>query len=474
MPRVRLQWTVEDAPGKMRVADGGELVNLYPEILSGGAKSEVVLYGTPGLEPFADVPTPPIRALHQFQDAVLVITNTKVYRLDSDGTLTPLGHSGFGYVDIALDPSGHVSVADNGIQAVIVDGTSGYWTDPNDDDAPYEITAPGFSPADTVTFQDGYFIFNRAGTRQFFLSDLYATTFDPLNFASAEAVPDDLLAVFSLRQTLWLFGSRSIEFWYNSGGADFPFERLQGQFASQGIAAIASIVPMDNSLFWLGADRIVYRAEGYTPVRVSTHAMESLIQYGDISDAHAYTYMERGHAFYVLTLPTLKLTIAYDAATGVWHRRRNYTFGRQLPGSYVHAFGQHLVGDFQAGRIYTMRENVYEDAGDPIVREAVSPPITMDGTRLRMNRFELEMQGGIGLNMAQGVDPQAMLQWSDDNGHTWSREHWAKIGKIGEYTTRVAWRRMGAFRDRRIRVRISDPVPVSMLRAWTEVDRAAS
>ena len=43
----------------------------------------------------------------------------------------------------------------------------------------------------------------------------------------------------------------------------------------------------------------------------------------------------------------------------------------------------------------------------------------------------------------EGADPQVMLRWSDDGGHTWSNEHWAKMGKIGQYFSRVLWRRLG-------------------------------
>lgn len=58
----------------------------------------------------------------------------------------------------------------------------------------------------------------------------------------------------------------------------------------------------------------------------------------------------------------------------------------------------------------------------------------------------------------QGRDPQIMLDWSDDKGKTWSTEITASMGKIGEYGTRVIFRRLGSSRDRIFRVSISDPV----------------
>ena len=56
------------------------------------------------------------------------------------------------------------------------------------------------------------------------------------------------------------------------------------------------------------------------------------------------------------------------------------------------------------------------------------------------------------------LDPQAMLRWSDDDGNTWSNEHWVSMGKIGEYKKRAVWRRLGNSRARIYELVITDPV----------------
>ena len=71
----------------------------------------------------------------------------------------------------------------------------------------------------------------------------------------------------------------------------------------------------------------------------------------------------------------------------------------------------------------------------------------------------------MGLNTGQGSDPQCMLRWSDDGGHTWSNEHWASMGQIGQYGYRTFWRRLGMtlkLRDRVYEVSGTDPVKVSI------------
>jgi hypothetical protein len=69
---------------------------------------------------------------------------------------------------------------------------------------------------------------------------------------------------------------------------------------------------------------------------------------------------------------------------------------------------------------------------------------------------------------APGYNPQVMLRWSDDGGHTWSNEHWTSIGLIGNYGYRAFWRRLGMTlktRDRVYEVSGTDPVKIAIMGA---------
>lgn len=87
-----------------------------------------------------------------------------------------------------------------------------------------------------------------------------------------------------------------------------------------------------------------------------------------------------------------------------------------------------------------------------------SPHVSDTGERLFHNRFQVDFQPGIGTATGQGVDPQVMIQWSDDGGFTWSSERWVSIGAVGRYLSRVVLWRLGQSRDRVYRVTVSDPV----------------
>lgn len=69
------------------------------------------------------------------------------------------------------------------------------------------------------------------------------------------------------------------------------------------------------------------------------------------------------------------------------------------------------------------------------------------------------------------TDPMVMLRWSQDGGHTWSSEHWRSAGKVGEYKTRVRWRRLGQARRRVYEIAVSDPVPWQFIDAYLETSQ---
>ncbi len=354
-------------------------------------------------------------------------------------------------------------------QLVIVDGTNGWIYDTTN--GLQQITDGDFYSADVVDFQDQYFAFNRAGTGQFFISNLNdGLVYTGTDIATAEGDPDNLVALVSNRRELWLFNAETIEIWYNSGNSDFTFSRFEGGFLERGCAAAFSIAEDDNSLFWLGDDRIFYRADGYSPQRISQHGIEeALRKYKVISDACAFIYTMAGHKFYVCTFPAEDHTWVYDITTELWHERQSWGMGRWRVNAYANAYGKHLVGDFEHGRIGELDLDTYQEYGVTMQGQATGPVAHQDRKRIAHRRFELDIETGVGLTTGQGSDPQVWLDWSDDGGRTWSaRKPFRSMGKLGEYQQRLRWNRMGSARERIYRITVSDPVKRSIIAAHLE------
>jgi hypothetical protein len=374
-----------------------------------------------------------------------------------------------------------VSIADNGTQIFLACNPDGFiYNEVTNVFA--KITDPDFPGAVTVGYLDGYFVFNEPNSQKVWVTELLdGSSVDPLDFASAEGSPDGLVAINVDHREAWLFGTDSIEVWYDAGLADFPLTRIQGAFNEIGCVAAFSIAKLDNALFWLGTDArgqgIVYRANGYTGVRVSTHAIEyAIAQYGNISDAVAYTYQQEGHAFYVLTFPTGNATWVYDVSTQAWHERAGWNtslgqFTRHRSNCQCNFGGNTVVGEYENGNIYTLDLSVYADNGG-IQKRLRSwralPTGTNNLKRSAQHSLQLDCESGTGLVTGQGSDPEIMLRWSDDGGHTWSNEHLSKMGKIGEYYRRVFWRRLGMtlkLRDRVYEISQTDPVKAVIMGA---------
>lgn len=453
-------------------------INLYPELneLGTGKDKEVAaLVATPGLRLLVNLPGGVVRGIYTTsKGTVYAVGGTKLYSISSAFVATQIG--------VLATSSGQVSMADNGLQLFIVDGTNGYYVTLLTN-VLTQVVDDAFPGADQVTYQDGYFIFNHPNSGQFFISGLNDITFDVLDFASSEGNPDNIVGLISDHRDLWIFNKQTIEIFYDSGNGDFPFERVQGAFIEHGCAARFSIAKMNNTVFWLGQDDkgngMIFQAKGYQPQRISTHAVEQAIQtYGDISDAVAYTYQQNGHHFYVINFPSADTTWAFDTTTSMWHERV-YTnqgdFERHRANCHAFAFSTHIVGDYENGNLYALESATYTDNGNAITRQRVAPHQSQDMVRLFFSSFQLDFESGTGLDgLGQGTDPQAVLQFSDDGGHSWSNEKWAALGKIGETKRRAIWRRLGSARDRVMKVTITDPVKVVIIGAEIQATSGAA
>lgn len=443
--------------------DAQRCINMYPIVSEvGTSKSPAALASCPGYESYATTAGGgPIRASKTVSSGrAFVVSGFFLEEVNADGTTTTQG--------TLLTGTSRCSIAENGTQLMIVDGTYGYIYD-MDTDTFSQISDGDFpNGATVVAFQDGYFIVNVAGTPYFAISDLYdGLTWDILDRSLAASNPDNLNSLISDNGNLWLFGDRSVEVFQNTGALAFPFERIPGAVTQTGCAAPFTVQSFDNTLAWLGVDEqgrgVVWKANGYTAQRMSTQSIEAAIaRSADFTDSYAYVYHEQGHVFYILQVKGLDTTLVYDGATGQWHER---TFKDTVTnieeqhrgGSHFFFDQKNLIGDRVTGQIYRQSLSIYDHDGIAMHRERISPHLQEEKRNISFSSFELDCETGRGLQSGQGSDPQIMMQYSDDGGRTWSNESWTSIGAVGKYRTRVRWSRCGSARDRVWKVRYTEP-----------------
>lgn len=419
------------------------------------AKSQEPIFGTPGLTRFTTLPEQPVRNMWSFRGVLHAVAGQGLYRINPVGGFWKLGGG--------ISGTGWVSMADNGQQLMVVNGLGGYLVDSNDNYA--QIQNPNFFSASTITYFDNYFVFDRKGTNEGFFSALQdGTSYSGLDFFSSEAQPGTLTATAENLELLFLFASRHVETWYDSGAPDLPFQRYAGGVIEYGCIAPGTVVKQDSALFFLGADHVFYRLQGNIPIRVSNHGVERAFQsYGDSPDAFSFTYTLRGHKMVHVTFPSVPASWCFDISTGEWHERESWdangnSLGRWRGNCACEVYGSVMIGDAFSGNIYTVDPTNFTEDGNTMPFDLYSAPIHADKLRVFIRRLELDMETGV-LPANSALNPSAMLRYSKDGGKTWSAiQPVRSVGQVGEFLKRLRWMGLGQAYQWVFRLTITDPV----------------
>ena len=461
-----------------------ECVNLIPIEQQVDTLSQRQLIGSPGIRQIAttgDTAADINRGAHVLAGVPYFVNGNTLYRLDR---AIVLGEEVFTPVEVGVTPisitgSGRVSMADNGTQLMIIADDGNGFCYNKDTDVIVRVSTGVFNsdpnivenPKYTV-FIDGYFA---ASTDQkvWYISALNdGTSWNILDFGSAEADPDVIVAPIVHLNQIFMTGSETTEGFQNVGGSGFPFQR-SNVFMDKGCYAPFSLISTNQRFFMIGGGNNeraaiwAYSGSGYE--KVSTNAIDdALNSYTDaeLEATFALSWAYRGQFFVCFTFPDR--TFVFNTSTGLWNELKSgilNTAGdpvqtRWRVNSLVTAYGYTLVGDSQDGRIGILDIDEYQEYGNNIVRVFSPQPITNKGESFRVGFVELTMESGVGNGVAE---PLVSMSVSEDL-KTFQYERSRRIGAIGKYTQRTIWRKLGRFpRFAIFKFRISDPIkPVVM------------
>lgn len=454
------------------IADCERLCNWYVEQLeSNNAKSSMALYPSPGLGRFCDtIADNGGRGGIEINGRAFAVVGSGFYEIFADKTKNLIGA-------VANDGL-PASLAASNIQIMIASGQHGYC---------FTLATNAFvsDPANLVTplqiqYDDGFFVSIQANSNKFqYCNALDGLTWNALNFAALSVIPDNIQGFIWDHRELIIFAKTKGVAYYDSGNT-FTFDVVPGGTINDGLAATFATCRADNTTFYLGKDEIgnlvAKRLSGYTPTRISNHAVETIWRgYSKVSDCACFAFGWNGHTFIQLNFPSANsgrgASWRYDIATGMWHEVFFFSQGKEyqhLAQYHMYAFDKHLVLGPQSGIIYELNDTFLTDDGNPIERVRVTPHVYNEGQRINHNF--LELQAEVGLATITDPDgtlraPQVMLKWSDDGGKTYGNEHWRGLGKLGEYKTRVIWRQLGQARDRVYKLSYSDAAPLRIIDA---------
>ena len=325
----------------------------------GLGKVKGYLQGTPGLHVWTILTDSPVRCLFEQDGRAFAVAGGSFYELNSNATSTLYG-------TVAQDGN-LATICSNGTagnQLFIVSGGLGYIFDLVANTLT-QIADADF-PANVLMgeFLDGYFLVLIANTRRFQISALEdGTSWDALDVAEISITSDNVAAMMRSHREIWFLGTHESEIWYDAGDPLFPFAPINGPLMQMGCPepATFTLQRVDNTLYWIGQNTdgigVCWKANGYTPERVSNESQEIVWQKYGLTGSRAWVYQENGHLFYVVQQPSAPEAQVYDVKEQQWHTRSTWDSTHCVdlpPRSQVHcfAFSTHLTGDRSSGAIY--------------------------------------------------------------------------------------------------------------------------
>lgn len=427
------------------------LVNCHLEKVPQG-KSQIPIMGTPGIATVATVGSGPLRGACEFERNLFVVSGEELYRVWENGATAKIGD---------VPGTDRVSI-DTGEYIVIATHERVYYSNGSD---VKRVTNANFKGASQVAWIAGYYIYLKPKTGVFYLSEVTdPDAIDALDFATAEAQPDNTIAVLTDSTNVIFFGERSTEVWGLRGGS-FPLIRFPNGVFDIGCGAANSPAKKDNIAFWLADDKTVRMLDGSIK-KISTEGVDDAIAgYSRTDDAYGMTRTVAGRATYVLTFPAAGKTWEYSLNTGLWNELESFDVGHWRGSWCVEAYGNTYVLDTESAKVGRLDKSVFTEFGSQVVTRMVTPPIA-DGNRWLFHKgLYLDFETG-----GESVDDaEVMVRWSDD-GFNWQPELRRSLGKTGEYTERVAIsQNLGRSKNRVYEIAISDPVKRYFLGAEGEI-----
>lgn len=464
---VAVPFPVTSSPGAHPQEGAGRLINCYSVKTEQGAATPIKWKRSPGLtELMTSASYVGFRGfIEATSTQLLAVLGERVVLITSSGGLYPETDLG------ALDGTDLVTVAKNNA------ATPDYVCVTSDGAFNLFVGSPptDFADADldhqpnSVCAVKGYFVFTSADGR-IAASDLNSVSVNALSFTTA---PGPLLRGVSYRDQLFAFGADFCQVYADRGLSPFPLE-LQTTIPV-GIAGTHAVTGWEGGftgvLAWVAQDDTVRVLDGYSPAIVSTEDVSrDIAATPDKSVLQMSCYMSSGQAFITVTRPGF-WTWEFNKTTGTWNERKSYGGECWRAQRTVRAFGKWLAGDRDTGQLYEISATAYQEGADPLVMEMTSGIIQAFPARLSVPRLDVNVTAGVGSAAGSDpiqTDPQMEIVWSRDGGYRWGTPVWRALGGEGESRTSVSVNNLGATvngKGYRIRLRVSDPVPVSVMGA---------
>lgn len=397
------------------IAGAQRSVNLYVEQNAQGAPSQRTLYPRPGLTPLgAGAPTVGYsRALYTATNGDLyAVVNQTLYYIDPNW----MWHQSGALVTPGTAP---VSIADNGQNAIVVDGSLFGLNINLQTRVAAQIVDPNFLGGTRVTFLNFFLLLNELNSPNFYSTEATTVVFNALFFGSLTEYPGNVVGLIASEAALWIFGPYKGEVWADAGTSPFAFQPLSGIILEHGLAGPYALGRQDVNIYWLSqspeGSRLAMRGVGNGAQRISTHAIErEWLKYPIVSDCIVTAYQIKGHPFVCYDFPTADRTWVWDEIIQEWHEEAFYDVNgvqhRNRACFKAYAYGKNVALDWQTGALYQLDTTNFSDNGVAQVYIRDFPHLVdSEDSRLTIWRTMADVSCGGGDSPAV---PQTTSPWS--------------------------------------------------------------
>lgn len=207
--------------------------------------------------------------------------------------------------------------------AYYYDTSSGALTQITDADYP-AVTVPG------IVYLDGtFYVMDPDGTIWASAED-DPSSWASTDFITAEFEPDAGVALSKYLAYVVAFGQWTTEMFWDAGNATgSPLSPVQNNVLMVGCASAASVAQVESTIIWMAQrkgqgstfqkGRFVAMLQGQTYVKISTPDVDRILDNDDLELVYSTVVSVSGHQFYLLSLNTSAVTLAYDFGTKLWH-----------------------------------------------------------------------------------------------------------------------------------------------------------
>lgn len=451
-------------PSQSKIMSSAKLYNMYAELPFESSPFKIpTIYNIPGITEWLTINENynPYYGGIVMNGFLYVVFGVKVYKIDTNLNVTEIG-------ELTTSPA-KVTMAENGLQVSILTNSGiVFYYEPGTDTFG-QVTIPDVSNASGIAILDGYTIVSKAETGRFYVSSLRDTTFwSALNFATAEALSDNIVAIAVYQEQLFLLGEKSIEIWYNSGITSQPFRPVNQTFIQMGCINKKALCTSVSGLFWIADNKSIFQTVAYQPKKISTFGIDYQISLlTNPEDVRVFSYIQKGHEFIVFTFIFDELTLVYDVSQETWHNRGSLNYNKQTYWGCIDAisFANKIIVPFiPNGKLFYLDNTKFTENNNTLTSEVISNTLFFNFNRVTINQLILILENGVGIS--SGDTPLIELFFSIDGGKTWSNPRATSIGKEGEYLTQIKWQNLGQGRSFIFKFRITDPVPRTIVGAY--------